>query len=209
MAIECVNFVTIDDCIDFLENSGYFSKVEENSGKIQCYIKDDNDNDYMVYSSDWSNSSISYTRFFPKSGIEVMYNCWGPRYGFKTSKGLFLMTSVQEMTPQNQYWTYQIIGKTNNNKMGVAFNYNNSGRFLSAAVGENETSLVTTAMTFRDRIYSGLSQISMAPIGTKPTIGTSYIEGAYLLVMVPYIPPGIIEIDGKKYVTNGVIALEE
>lgn len=205
-----------------IDSLGWFDAVLIENGRINCYIGDD------YYLSLILSSSSSF-QFYP-FGFKRCNEAGGAArtinedaaylsafYGYKTKNGLFFMSDINPSS--NRYYNAWIIAKTNNNKIAVVFpahcRLDTCGYFQSCAVEEPNLNDGYPAVGFKsmDVIGQGawphVSQIATAPIPTRPTSGTSYIKGALGFVMAPFAQAGIVEINGIKYATNGVLALND
>lgn len=181
---------------EWLANSELFDSVERDGWKVSCYV-----GERLVYEF-WKRPS--YHAAYLKNGYEWDmgdFNLSQLSYGIKTSKGIYIQA-------QQTYKMHIFITKSDNGDIVVLRNYNKT----EVDVPDLEKSPAWVSGTYTWNVPSSCSVkqriTALAPI---PSYGTdTYPVGLYLLIFSQYPDTeAIIEVNGKKYYSNGFIALEE
>lgn len=181
---------------EWLADSGLFDSVELDGSTVKCYV-----GERLVYEF-WKTSTSHVAHL--KNGYEWDmgdFSISQLSYGVKTSKGIYIQA-------QQTYIMHLFITKSNNGDIVVLRNYNKEG--TEAIDLEKSPIYVRNAYTWSipSSCFVKQETTSLAPM---PSYGTNtYPVGLYLLVFNQYPDEeGIITVNGKKYYSNGFIALEE
>ena len=128
---------------------------------------------------------------------------------FKTKNGALLLNSISG--GNSGYILHMIIGKTNNGEVAVAIGLGATVSSLTTCAYNEIGQDIGTTYQFRgSTIYwNDTSQIITAPIPTHPSTGTSCINGASTIIIGPQISPGIVNIGGIDYATDGILCLDD
>ena len=227
MAIERFNLTSDQDLFNLIYSLEWFDNLEWAGLDIRCYIGDD----YYIVIHAYTGSSTSGTPgmwFYPlgygKRGAtgaqsrqpNLNMSRFYTRYAFKTKNGLLIMSDLIG-TPGVAYNAFMIC-KTNAGEIAVVMPYNLSSdysEYIAMAVGETcrETYQVfrLSPQNPQSTFFKSYEtkQLVSVPIPTFPNSGTSYVKGALGFILAPFNQAGIVEIDGIKYATNGVLALND
>ena len=137
------------------------------------------------------------------------------RYGYKTKNGILFVNNMNPGQYDDCYcW---LLGKTNTGKICIAhYNGTSISTQYTAAIDETSTEIgqgmylcYKTAYSSTTGKWLGSSQLVTAPIPTHPDTGTSFIKGALGFVISAFNGCGIVEINGVKYATDSVLALND
>jgi len=181
---------------EWLADSGLFDSVELDGTTVKCYV-----GERLVYEF-WKTASYHVAHL--KNGYEWDMGDFGISqlsYGVKTSKGIYIQA-------QQTYKMHIFITKSNNGDIVVLRNYHE----LEVNVPDLEKSPAYVSGTYTWNVpgscFVKQEATSMAPISSYGT--NTYPVGLYLIVFNQYPnEEAKIIVDGKKYYSNGFIALEE
>lgn len=181
---------------EWLADSGLFDNVELDGSAVKCYVGE------RLVCEFWKTSQSDVV--YLKNGFEwniADFQVYQLSYGIKTSKGIYIQA-------QQTYIMHIFITKSNNGDIVVLRNYNKE---VTEAI-DLEKSPIYVPNTYTWAVPSSCfvkqEATSLAPI---PSYGTNtYPVGLYLIVFNQYPnEEAKIIVDGKKYYSNGFIALEE
>lgn len=226
MAIEKYTNTSLQDTANLIDSLGWFDTVEIDGANqaISCYL----DGDYYLRLRPGQGDSVS---FYPLgynnrgvSGGQVRSingnaNSFFMTYCYKTKNGLLFMSLMYPSSNESYYSSF-LLAKTNAGKIAVAFQdscaMSYSGNIQTYAVDEPVVDVGSWPIIRFRRLWEydsggwpSTPQLVSAPIPTHPSSGTSYIKGALGFILAPFNQAGIVEIDGIKYATNGVLALND
>lgn len=226
--IELLEFSTAQDIADAIDGLGWFDDVslQEDGRTVQAEI---NGAAYIIMGTRISGSSTpsGYTgvMFFTK-GYNVSGSVTLPlsgdgiqqHYAYKTSKGLLFFDKVQPSSSESVYNCW-MLAKTNTGKIAVAFptygGASSAAQYRTAAENETDGTLASAYVqycslgTAIQGKWANSPQLIFSPIPTHAAEGVSYIDGGIGFLLCPVSEACIIELDGVRYATNGVIALAE
>ena len=198
----------------FLEASGFFGSVTiDGLTNISCYDEDSN----KVFGT--SNYGANWEAYADTNNYKRISNLGWSCTGYSTSKGILLIPDGDNKLPC-------IISKTNNGAYctllpGTGIAYVNTNNVCTTdvqfAVGWGDVS------PFYENVYSGVAaspgtkaglvvsnQTILCPIPTRGGYGEpSYFADAYFMPVSQYRTEGVIDINGVKYVTDGIACLRD
>ena len=181
---------------EWLADSGLFDSVELDGSTVKCYV-----GERLVYEF-WKTPS--YHAAYLKNGYEWKmgdFSISQLSYGVKTSKGIYIQA-------QQTYKMHIFITKSNNGDIVVLRNYNEG--VVDVPDLEKSPPYVGNTYTWSVPVpcFTKQGVTALAPI---PSYGAdTYPVGLYLLISNQYPrEEAIIEVNGKRYYSNGFIALEE
>lgn len=198
----------------------YFDSIEPSSGGVTCKIggKD-------AFSLNWNNVNTERAfRLIAKNGTTIdngfqfsNFNLCAWRYAYKTDSGIMLCNG------DTRQWQTSI-AISRNTENGVMFaairpnntNYSTPANFLSILDFDNSNSAADSRQS--STMASGTRHFEMGVISAGRTAlvpivsdAGTYCENILYVPFTQYIDScfNIIDVDGTKYVYNGVFALKE
>jgi hypothetical protein len=225
----CLAFLRAALIPDWLGENG---TVEPKSGQANMYVLTDGDGDKIAeLNNPAGNGSLGNTMFYIDSGHSISYaNSSSTRFvtGYKTSKGAMI---IMNNSDYGNGCGILVFGKTNNGKLAMVLKspsgvYKSTGGYTGYAataygafVGarDDDISALGHGVSFgpmSSEYGSALSfnenQTVLCPTPTHSNPGeTSIIEGVFMMPWSQYRNEGILQINLKRYVTNGYWALED
>jgi hypothetical protein len=181
---------------EWLADSDLFDSVELDSTTVKCYVGE------RLAFAFWKTES--YHSAYLKNGYEWKmgdFNISQLSYGVKTSKGIYIQA-------QQSYKMHIFITKSNNGDIVALRNYNKE----DVEVPDLEKSPANVSGVYEWNVPSScLVKQEITSLSPIPSYGTNtYPVGLYLLVFNQYPDEeATITVNGKRYYSNGFIALEE
>lgn len=221
MAIERFTITSTQDIVNLVDSLGWFDNVELSDGICEGLITGISG---VVFEAVFDNTFAFYTKgktystAYESLGLRNVSYC-RVHYAYKTKNGILFFGVPAPVANENLYYSC-LVGKTQNGAIAFVGATNSAASattFRSAAVNDTFRSedgyhgfqLKGAYGSYSTGLIPKSTQINSVPIPTFPNSGVSYIKGALGFVMAPFTQAGIVEIDGIKYATNGVLALND
>lgn len=222
MAITKKLITTYAEMVDFLDDSGFFASVEDdtNTNTIKCLDAGDN----IVFAIQNLSSAARWYGYADAntSASEQVGGFYCTAYS--TAKGLMFVNGYAASSHRGAAC---IVSKTNNGAYCVLLPKDNKSAYGSSthkaidqqAIAWGDTApftnlvnsgVVVTGHNGSDPITETANQTIFLPIATHSDYGTpSYFADAFFLPISQFRSETVFEIDDVKYVTDGFVCLRD
>jgi hypothetical protein len=228
----CLAFLRDALIPDWLGENG---TVEADAANVALYVLKDGDGNTIakLFNAAGTAQGSPATMFYVDSTHTIGFSGTSNssyKTGYKTSKGaMIIIDYYYSSSSYNTGGGILIFGKTNNGKLAMVLKsplaYDSGGykNYASTAYGVvtgargDDISSLTHSLTFgpSGSSYSQVlseneNQTVLCPTPTHSNSGeTSIIEGVFMMPWSQYRNEGILQINLKRYATNGYWALED
>lgn len=222
MAITKKLITSYDEMVDFLDDSGFFASVEDDTTTSTIKCKDADGNvvfaiKHMGSAAQWYGYADATNSVYEQVGGVYCTAC-------STAKGLMF---VNGYSSSSQRGAACVVSKTNNGAYCVLLPKDTKSAYggsIHKAIDQQaiawgdaapftnlvNSGVVVTGHNASDPFTETANQTIFLPIATHSAYGTpSYFADAYFLPISQYRSETVFSVDGVKYVTDGWVCLRD